>query len=86
MLLHAMRWAIDFFVRWFLPLPALDEIREADEQEEEDARGTGAGVPAERQEMPPPVPPIPPEPAPEIRAPEGAEDRASRGSIINPFE
>jgi hypothetical protein len=77
-----------FFVRWFLPLPAVENLDEHHrwdfDDDEEDAPGEQLAAPS--GPAAPPADSLPPPPAPEIRAPEGAEDRQPRQpNMPNPF-
>ncbi len=70
-----------FFVRWFLPVPAVDAIEDRLDEGDETAESG-----AQKTESSPAPQPLS-EPSPEIRPPEGAEQRAARGSdMVNPFE
>ena len=88
----------DFFVTWFMPLPAIDSFDEENAEAESPA-GPDTKLPAlpnaESGEAPPSgsvetsegqITPSEPETAPEVRDPEGANERVSRGSgQSNPF-
>ncbi|MGI8905997.1 MAG: hypothetical protein ACR2IE_05845 [Candidatus Sumerlaeaceae bacterium] len=87
---RGVRAAKVFFVRWFLPLPAVDKLEEHDrwsfdEDEREEPVSSAAGE-ATTDASIPVVPTIAPAAAPEVRAPEGADDRQGRQlNMPNPF-